>query len=417
MGPMSRRATARKICQALLYSLSAWLCASIHAQASRADESSIVPLSYEVVKIQLESRLTGPEASLRFSRDGVNHSESGERGAYPFLHPLEGQEFSLLRGFGMVNDEVWKKEFFHPGIDFAAAEGSPVLAAASGRVSRSGYTAGYGLFLMLDHGSFSTLYSHLRKDLAVKRGQSVKVGQRIGSVGSTGMTTGPLLHYEIRLSKSKNGKLYAVNPADFLDLASKAGPKGSAATLAFGADVVLPSLTRKAGTFTLSYPVEEGPLQESGPASAFPLLHPLGKGNHIVDTGFGPRLNPFTKKREFHTGIDIVSRWGARVYASGSGSIAKIGYESGYGNYMIIRHGKLVSLYSHLKDTSGFKVGQKVNAGDCIGQIGNTGATTGPHLHFEIRLVTDIDSGFKEAVKQLCDPALFLSWGAEGSGD
>jgi murein DD-endopeptidase MepM/ murein hydrolase activator NlpD len=90
--------------------------------------------------------------------------------------------------------------------------------------------------------------------------------------------------------------------------------------------------------------------------------------------------------------------------------VAKVGYESGYGFFAIIRHGNLVSLYSHLRDTDSLKEGQSVSAGQVIGRIGNTGATTGPHLHFEIRLVPDLRSGFRESVKQLCDPLSFIGF-------
>jgi murein DD-endopeptidase MepM/ murein hydrolase activator NlpD len=375
-----------------------------------ADESSIVPKSYTVIGVTLESQLSGQKADLRFTRDGVNYSESGERGDFPFLNPLQGQKCSVIRDFGMVRDSAQGIEYFHPGVDFSAAEGAPVLAAASGTVTRTGYTAGYGLFLLIEHGSFSTLYGHLKKGVLVKKGDSVSVGQRIGSVGATGQAEGPLLHYEVRLSEIKGGHFYAVNPKDFMDLSSRAGPRGSASTLAYGADVVIPRISVKGGQATVSFALEDKTVSETGAPSDFPLLHPLGKGKHPVDTGFGLRVNPFSKKREFHTGVDIVSYWGAKIYAAGSGTVAKVGYESGYGFFAIIRHGNLVSLYSHLRDTDSLKEGQSVSAGQVIGRIGNTGATTGPHLHFEIRLVPDLRSGFRESVKQLCDPLSFIGF-------
>lgn len=103
-----------------------------------ADESSIVPLSYKVAGIELETQVSPSSAAVRFTKDGVNYSESGERTAYPFIHPLQGQNYSVCRDFGMVKDETSGKEYFHPGVDFAASEGTPVAAAASGKVERYG---------------------------------------------------------------------------------------------------------------------------------------------------------------------------------------------------------------------------------------------------------------------------------------
>jgi murein DD-endopeptidase MepM/ murein hydrolase activator NlpD len=384
-------------------------------RSSQADESSIVPLSYRVISIELESQVSPTSASVRFTRDGVSYSENGERSAYPFLHPLQGQECEVSREFGMVKNDAAGGEYFHPGIDFRASEGAAVFAAAAGKVERSGYTNGYGLFIVIDHGSFSTLYGHLRKDRLVKKGDVVNSGQRIGSVGSTGDTTEALLHYEIRLSRSKSGVLHAIDPRQFLEISKKAGSRGSAASLAFGADVVTPRFSFKAGKVTIACDLADGPFSEQDSPENLPLRNPLGARAGKVDTGFGMRANPFTKKQEFHTGIDIPCSWDCPVYAAGAGSVAKAGYDAGYGNYVIIRHDKLVTLYSHLKDLNGVTVGKKVSAGQRIGLIGNTGKTTGPHLHYEIRLVPDMESGFKDSVKQLFDPQAFLTW-ASGLG-
>lgn len=387
---------------------------TLHCEPSlpNADESSIVPLSYKVASVVLETQVSPTSAAVRFTRDGVNYAESGERSAYPFIHPLQGREFAVCRGFGMVKDEARGKEYFHPGVDFAASEGTPVVAAASGKIERYGYTAGYGIYIVINHGSFSSLYGHLRKDRLVKKGDTVAAGARIGSVGSTGDTDGSLLHYEIRLSKSKSGVLHAVDPNDFLDIAKRAGSKGSAASMAFGVDALIPRFAFKGGIVAIDFDLPEGNVAIRGAPSELPLRNPLGKGAYKMDTGFGLRTNPFSKKKEFHTGLDIASYWGAPIYATGSGTVAKIGHDSGYGNYAIIRHGRLVSLYSHLKDLSALSEGMKVSAGTRIGVVGNTGMTTGPHVHYEIRLVDDHDSDFKESVKRLFDPQLFLDWAA-----
>jgi murein DD-endopeptidase MepM/ murein hydrolase activator NlpD len=94
----------------------------------------------------------------------------------------------------------------HRGIDIAAPWGAPVYAATDGVVQFAGRSSGYGNFIKLSHGgAFGTGYGHLSRIL-VRGGQSVRKGQVIGAVGSTGMSTGPHLHYELY----KNGS--AVNP-------------------------------------------------------------------------------------------------------------------------------------------------------------------------------------------------------------
>jgi murein DD-endopeptidase MepM/ murein hydrolase activator NlpD len=86
---------------------------------------------------------------------------------------------------------------FHAGTDYSAPTGTPVMAAAAGRVVKAGRGGGYGNVIYLQHGRLSTRYAHLSKIL-VRVGQSVKQGQVIGKVGSTGMSTGPHLHFEKR---------------------------------------------------------------------------------------------------------------------------------------------------------------------------------------------------------------------------
>jgi murein DD-endopeptidase MepM/ murein hydrolase activator NlpD len=85
---------------------------------------------------------------------------------------------------------------FHAGIDFPANTGTLITAAASGRVSFAGYDDGWGLTIVLDHGTFKTRYAHLSRTL-VSLGASVGAGAAIGRVGATGHATGPHLHFEV----------------------------------------------------------------------------------------------------------------------------------------------------------------------------------------------------------------------------
>lgn len=118
-----------------------------------------------------------------------------------FMKPSRGR---LSSSFG----RRWGK--MHEGIDLAGPTGSPIDAADSGKVSFVGIRNGYGLCVMINHGNgLQTLYGHTSKTF-VKSGQSVKKGQRIASIGSTGHSTGPHLHFEVR----KNG--VPVNPLVYL---------------------------------------------------------------------------------------------------------------------------------------------------------------------------------------------------------
>lgn len=138
---------------------------------------------------------------------GAPPAEDGRpRGA-----PVAGPITSL---FGELAPELRRGP--HTGIDIAAPAGSPVVATAPGVVALVGYDEdGYGLYVVIDHGSsVSTLYGHLQR-AAVRPGQRVERGQTIGRVGSSGLSTGPHLHYELRL---------AGRPVDPLPTLRQGGP-------------------------------------------------------------------------------------------------------------------------------------------------------------------------------------------------
>jgi len=106
---------------------------------------------------------------------------------------------------------------FHQGTDLAAAEGTPVVAAFSGRIEIAGWLGGYGLIVVISHGdTHETRYAHL-SEVLVKEGQEIRQGTVIGLVGSTGLSTGPHLHFEI-WQKMKDG-LVAIDPTPQLMLA------------------------------------------------------------------------------------------------------------------------------------------------------------------------------------------------------
>ena len=118
----------------------------------------------------------------------------------------------LLDGFGYRWHPVYHEYLFHDGQDVAAAAGTPIYAAASGRVVYSGWYGGYGNFIQIDHGNgISTAYGHIQPGgLLVKSGDQVVVGQLIGRVGTTGTSTGNHLHFEVRQNN------VAIDPVAFM---------------------------------------------------------------------------------------------------------------------------------------------------------------------------------------------------------
>lgn len=106
----------------------------------------------------------------------------------------------------------------------------------------------------------------------------------------------------------------------------------------------------------------------------------------FISSGFGYRADPFTGGAAFHAGLDFRGPQGAPIYAAAKGKVTFAGIREGYGNCVEIDHGNgLTTRYAHM---SRFRArpGQRVNAGDVIGAIGSTGRSTGPHLHFEVRV-------------------------------
>lgn len=109
-----------------------------------------------------------------------------------------------------------------------------------------------------------------------------------------------------------------------------------------------------------------------------------------VTSNFGWRVHPIFKSRTFHSGLDIAAPFNTPVKASNSGTVIFVGWQSGYGKVVIIDHGRIngksvTTLYAHLNSWNVSK-GQKVSKGDIIAREGTTGYSTGPHVHFEVRL-------------------------------
>ncbi len=117
--------------------------------------------------------------------------------------------------------------------------------------------------------------------------------------------------------------------------------------------------------------------------SATPSIWPV-KG--WVTSDFGYRRSPFTFARDFHPGIDIAAQWGSPVFSPADGVVSFSGYKGGLGKTVIIDHGFGVTSYFGHNSRLLVAVGQKVKKGMKISQVGNTGHSTGPHMHYEIHV-------------------------------
>jgi murein DD-endopeptidase MepM/ murein hydrolase activator NlpD len=160
---------------------------------------------------------------LQIDRQNENTQEKKELAEYsnpsplyssiPTIKPVQG---SITSEFGMRMHPVHKSVLFHAGVDISASTGTEVHATGDGIVAFAGYDGGYGQKVTINHGyGYKTIYAHLSKAL-VREGQRIKRGEIIALSGSTGVSTGPHLHYEVQ----KNG--VTVNPtAYFEDAADK----------------------------------------------------------------------------------------------------------------------------------------------------------------------------------------------------
>jgi len=128
----------------------------------------------------------------------------------PVVEDKLKRKIKHLSGYGIRLHPVHKVKKFHKGIDFTAPRGTAIQATGNGTVIRvEKKKRGYGHNVVIDHGyGYTTLYAHM-KTIDVKKGEKVTKGQKIGEIGSTGTSTAPHLHYEVRI----NGK--AVNPIDY----------------------------------------------------------------------------------------------------------------------------------------------------------------------------------------------------------
>lgn len=156
-------------------------------------------------------------------RDKIDH--------VPGVLPINIEDYTMSSGYGYRVDPVYGGTRFHEGLDFAAPAGTPVYATAAGIVKLAGLNGGYGNCVEIDHGyNYLTRFGHLSK-IDVREGATVRRGDKIGEVGSTGKSTGPHLHYEVRFKKQPmnpvNYYFLDITPEQYRDMINTAANAGN----------------------------------------------------------------------------------------------------------------------------------------------------------------------------------------------
>lgn len=195
------------------------------ARATRA-ETAMRKLNLDpgAMTRQTQAAMGGPFEALtdagqtldsRFERLGLSLARMAvlERALDGIPQVVPASVEKITSGFGYRRDPFNGRSAMHSGIDFKGATGSPIFAAADGRVTYAGWKSGYGKAVEITHGNgMLTRYAHLSR-IDVKPGQSIEAGATLGGLGSTGRSTGPHLHFEVRINDR------AVNPRPFLEAA------------------------------------------------------------------------------------------------------------------------------------------------------------------------------------------------------
>ena len=157
----------------------------------------------------LSSRLSAQKKSYDEVEELVKNKEK-LLSHTPAIQPVSNKDLNrIASGFGYRIDPVYKTTKFHAGLDFSAPQGTPIYATADGTISTAGNSGnGYGNHVIINHGyGYETLYGHMVR-VKVKNGQTVKRGEVIGWVGSTGKSTGPHCHYEVHKNGEKINPIY-----------------------------------------------------------------------------------------------------------------------------------------------------------------------------------------------------------------
>ena len=182
---------------------SAAVAATLATEQSQLAQVNAEKATYEADMQEQAGESSSLTAFVQQRQGNEAFTWSGKKVIWPVKGPISSP-------FGPRIDPIFHVPSFHTGLDIAVDMGTPILAAAAGKVIYSGQMEGYGNVVILDHGgAFATLYAHMSV-IGASLGQVVTQGQRIGAVGCTGLCTGPHLHFETRVGG------VPVNPLSFL---------------------------------------------------------------------------------------------------------------------------------------------------------------------------------------------------------
>lgn len=247
------------------------------------------------------------------------------------------------------------------GLAVLAIIGGITVTAAVGAYSRMLWKVGNYNALRHDQETLKKQYHQLQ-------GTVIDTNQRLDSLQSlateVAMTYGVLRYHPAAFDRPDN----PITPLDAFDRSVEQYTflKRNAATIAVssGGLRLMPGMIFADSTYT---------------PSSWPVL------GHITDS-FGARLDPFSGEGAFHTGVDVASDYGAPVHATADGVITIAGNHSGYGRLVVIDHGfGITTWYAHLSSFSAVP-GARVKRGEVVGYTGISGRSTGPHVHYEVRM-------------------------------
>jgi murein DD-endopeptidase MepM/ murein hydrolase activator NlpD len=256
-----------------------------------------------------------------------------------------------------------------------------VAAAAVGAFTLAGMAGSYSRML-LKTASFNqirTEHEALRKDYQQLQAVTQQKEVQVASLGSLASEVSAL--YGLRQNRSS--KVAATVASDTTDSSNAISDTNY--TQSFDELSTLRT-TALSGELTQAYAMGINPMTSDGNWEKLldaPTLWPvMGR----ITSSFGERLDPINGEGAFHAGIDIAAPFGTPVRAPADGIVLKAGFANGYGREIVIDHGNgIQTLYGHL---SGFAVtdGERVRRGQVIGYLGDSGHSTGPHLHYEVHI-------------------------------
>ena len=312
---------------------------------------------------------------------------------------------SILREFGATSEEIYTiAGVLGPrGRDGGLKEGQKlrILLAATGvtqrlqpiRVIVAGESAVEAIVALSDKGKYVSVDVQRMNTEATETaedddGIGVRLYQSVYETALRNQMPRPVIDSLIRIYSYDIDFQYKTQPGDSIDVlyaGEDETPSGDSKT-----DVLFASLTvggdiKKFYRFQTPDDGVVDYYDETGKsAKKFLVRKPLASG--IMRSGFGERNHPLLGIFKLHTGVDWTAPLGTPIYASGNGIVDKVGWESGYGKYVKIRHTNgYETAYGHMTAFArSTQPGMRVRQGQVIGYVGSTGLSTGPHLHYEI---------------------------------